>query len=170
MQATQRCTNAHLIHCNLQLSQGLGVVCRCFAIRHPEHARERALPPTTAPSPTSYSLTSVTFPFLSAAVGLHGEEGRSRYRAVPNPSPAKSKLTRKDFNNKRESEKAVRSAAKIRAPSPKRPSLRKPASQTRSRGCFPRVNRVLIDTAYVCSMRPSARLSRTDRITQTHSL
>lgn len=41
-------------------------------------------------SATSSSLKSVTFPSLSAAVGLHGEEGRSRY---PNPSPARSKLT-----------------------------------------------------------------------------
>lgn len=135
-------------------------------------------------SPTSYSFKSLTFMLINMALaeGLHCKEGNSphtpRYSATWNPpsAPASSQqkypsLSRQGKNNKWESEKADRSTAKkSELFLKKRPSLRKPASQTRSRGCFPRVNRVLIDTAYVCSMQPSTRLSRADRITQTHSL
>lgn len=132
-------------------------------------------------SPTSYCFKSLTFMLINAALAqeLHCKEGKSPHAPVTwnlPSAPASSQqkypsLSRQGKNNKWESEKAVRSTAKkSELFLKKRPSLRKAANQTRSRGCFPRVNRVLIDTAYVCSMQPSTRLSRADRITQTHSL
>lgn len=164
----------------------MGVLCHCSARQYPEHAQEYGdtLLHTATSSPTPNSFKSLTFVLINTALAeeLHCKQENSPHTPVtvlheilPLPQRAPSKiypsLSRRGKNNKWESEKAVRSTAKkselfLR----KRPSLRKPANQARSRGCFPRVNRVLIDTAYVCSMQPSTRLSRADRITQTHSL
>lgn len=139
---------------------------------------------TETSSPTSYAFKSLTFMLINTALaeGLHCKEGNSPhtpgYSTTWNPPSAPTSfqqkypsLSRHGKNNKWESKKENRSTAKkSELFLKKRPSLRKPASQTGSRGCFLRMNRVLIDTAHVCSMQPSTRLSRADRITQTHSL
>lgn len=77
------CTNTF---CPLQSTSftWMCILCLCFAIKYPEHARKNDLPHTAISSPTSYSFKSVTFVFLNAASaeGLHCEEGNSRRTPV----------------------------------------------------------------------------------------